>query len=1068
MGTSFLKYAFTAGEIAPSFWGRVDLPEWQGGASVMRNMFVNIRGGATSRAGTAFVGKCRQDANSYPPRNIPFRVSFFENYMLEFGHEYMRPIFDGGYVLEDGFAITSANRANPCRLQVPGHNYVNGDWVYVDGVVGMTQLNGQTYVVGGVSAGVSFELYSPFGPPINSSSYTAYVSGGTVRRLYTLTTPYAAVDLPYLKFTQSADVMSLCLVNQQTGTEYEQRDLTRNGATDWVLAPPSIASGITAPISVTVTPSATTTSSKTAYGYVVTAVDANGEESVASPIGVGLDSINIANTFGTVTVSWPAVAGSVGYNIYKATPDFTNQGNFAGQQFGYVATTQATQWRDDNKVPDFNTLPPRHLNPFARGQVIAVNMTAVGASYTASTTVTISSATGSGFRGTPIIGPSLSGQRINLSTSMPFSVGDTVTQPQSNGFVASGRVQAASGFDIDVTLNGTVKFSVSLSSVISNGVTSSSVLAVSDITISGSGAIVGVVVDNPGHDYRSSDTVTFTGAGSGAAANLTVGPLTGTYPSVPAYFQQRRVYAAALTDPDTYWMSQPGAYTNFDASVPPIDSDAITGTPWAQQVNGIQWMVPMPGGLVVMTGLGAWLVTGAAGSGSPITPASQGATPQEAYGISATLPPIRIGYDIIYAQALGNIVRDLEYNYWNNIYAGTDISVYSNHLFVGYDIAQWGWAANPFNVCWAVRSDGKLLSLTYLKDQNRRTEPKISGWGRHDTQGVFRSVAVIPEAPVDAAYFIIRRYVPGYGVWAYFQERMNNRQWGDSVEQCWCVDAALELPQPTPAATLSASGTSGSVTFTADAAVFASGDVGKVIRMGGGRATITAYTDSLHVTATVSIPITKTVPNDPNNKPLPAAAGEWTMTAPVSTITGLGHLEGLAVTGVADGFQIPSTTVSNGQITLASPASAIIVGLPFTAQLQALMVETGQETSQGKAMHVNSATARVASSGAFEVGQDQPVASMQPNQADYDWSNMSQIENASTGVTGVAPALFTGDRFISVDGAWNRDRVTPNDKVVPASEAARAYGMIALQQRKPFPLEVACIVPELNIGDQSG
>lgn len=63
------------------------------------------------------------------------------------------------------------------------------------------------------------------------------------------------------------------------------------------------------------------------------------------------------------------------------------------------------------------------------------------------------------------------------------------------------------------------------------------------------------------------------------------------------------------------------------------------------------------------------------------------------------------------------------------------------------------------------------------------------------------------------------------------------------------------LPLNTTSTTLSLSATSGSVTVTASAALFASTDVGRLIRFKGattwGWLTITAYTDSTHVTATV-------------------------------------------------------------------------------------------------------------------------------------------------------------------------------------------------------------------------
>lgn len=56
---------------------------------------------------------------------------------------------------------------------------------------------------------------------------------------------------------------------------------------------------------------------------------------------------------------------------------------------------------------------------------------------------------------------------------------------------------------------------------------------------------------------------------------------------------------------------------------------------------------------------------------------------------------------------------------------------------------------------------------------------------------------------------------------------------------------------------------------------------------------------------------------------------------PVTSVDGLAHLEGEAVTILADGFTTTSI-VENGAITLQEPASKIIVGLPFDAVIETL------------------------------------------------------------------------------------------------------------------------------------
>jgi len=73
----------------------------------------------------------------------------------------------------NNFAIGGATQANPCVVSAAGHNFANGDLVYISDVVGMTQLNNRLFTAANVVAGVSFELSG-----VNSTSYTAYSSGG--------------------------------------------------------------------------------------------------------------------------------------------------------------------------------------------------------------------------------------------------------------------------------------------------------------------------------------------------------------------------------------------------------------------------------------------------------------------------------------------------------------------------------------------------------------------------------------------------------------------------------------------------------------------------------------------------------------------------------------------------------------------------------------------------------------------------------------------------------------------------------------------------------------------------
>lgn len=271
MTLPFFQPALNAGELSPKLYGRVDVQKWHAGCSVARNMVVSYTGGLFSRGGTLLCGMCRQSAsaNSIPPRLIEFRFNIYQSYILEFGDQYMRVVVNGAYVTEAAFDITGISQGNPAQVTAPGNDFANDDWVFIANVSGPVSLNGETFIVQNVS-GNTFTLTDTFGDPVDTTSLPAWTSGGTVARIYTLATPYAAVDLPYLKVTQSADVMSLCLVNQQTQVEYDTQELTRLAANNWSLAPPTFASSIGAPTS----PAAVTsggTGSDTVYSYVVTA-----------------------------------------------------------------------------------------------------------------------------------------------------------------------------------------------------------------------------------------------------------------------------------------------------------------------------------------------------------------------------------------------------------------------------------------------------------------------------------------------------------------------------------------------------------------------------------------------------------------------------------------------------------------------------------------------------------------------------------------------------------------------------------------------------------------------------
>jgi hypothetical protein len=242
-----------------------------------------------------------------------------------------------------------------------------------------------------------------------------------------------------------------------------------------------------------------------------------------------------------------------------------------------------------------------------------------------------------------------------------------------------------------------------------------------------------------------------------------------------------------------------------------------------------------------------------------------------------------------------------------------------------------------------------------------------------------------------------------------------------------------------------------STLFTASAAVFSATDVGSVIRAGYGVGIITVFIDTENVVANLLSPIVQIQPDDALNpvKPLVIASGAWTMTVPISQFY-LPQLAGFEITGLADGQIIPPMTVpANGIVTLDQPASAIIVGLAFQAQLQSTYLDAGEPTVQGQRKKIGEVTVRVEQSAAFQIGANQPDGSVQSPQELFTlWQNMVDAPTHA-----VAPynapftPLFTGDIRIPVPGGYD------------------TKGQIAVQQLNPLPLQVLDYVEEILGGD---
>lgn len=766
MSQPIIQTSFNSGEWAPALNARVDLAKYHSGAALLRNFFVDYRGGASTRPGTKYILRCRD--SSAQVRLIPFQASFTVTYILEFGNGYIRFFNNGSPVLETAKAVTGITQANPGVVTSAGHGYSNGDWYYLANVGGMTQVNGGYYIVSGATAN-TFQLVDTNGNGVNTTAYGAYTAGGTVARVYTLASPYTSADLSQIKFAQNVTDLILCQPN------YVPYKLTLISAANWTISAITFGSTVSAPVGQAVT--STIGAGTWNMAYVITAVDGNGQESAPSAYAPIANLLDMRTTPGTNTVTWTAVSGAASYNIYKAELRQSTAVP-AGSQFGFVGNVTSAIFYDSNVQPDFSQGPPIVQNPFSGTGVQSATVTNAG-SYAGLAVPTISFTGGGGSGAAATVVIQATAVAINAAGAN-YAVFDTIT-------TLFGIVLQVISTNFGGVINAVT--------IISRGSISSGSIPANPYGIlatSGAGAgasfnftfgVVSVGITSPGTGYGPAPTVVFsTGA---AAATAVLGSPSAGNPTVPSLFQQRLVLAGPVANAQQFNMSRPGAYYNYNVSFPIQSDDAIQSSLVSGKLNTIKALISMPSGLAILSDQQAWLVNGGS-AGSGVSPQNIVANAQ-AYNGCSDVPPIVANYDILYVQAKGSIVRDLSYNFYTNVYTGANISTLSSHLFFGYTILEWCWAEEPFKIVWAVRNDGNLLSLTYQKDQ------EMLAWTHHDTAGSFKSIATVTETlsngAVDAVYVVAQRTIAG--AQAQYIERLTDLYFPLGFKNSWFMDAGI-------------------------------------------------------------------------------------------------------------------------------------------------------------------------------------------------------------------------------------------------------------------------------------
>ena len=254
------------------------------------------------------------------------------------------------------------------------------------------------------------------------------------------------------------------------------------------------------------------------------------------------------------------------------------------------------------------------------------------------------------------------------------------------------------------------------------------------------------------------------------------------YPSSVTFFRNRLAVGRA----QRLWFSTTAGYDDFNRrnrSGEIVDNQAIVIDLASGEINDIQWLFADKA-LLAGTAGGEFAISELS-NGDPLGPGNIQARLQSRHGVRNILPVADSG-DALFLQNSGKILREIAFDFASDGYATRNMSVIAEHLLKG-GITQMAFAKEPYAIVWMVRSDGKLIGLTWNNEQ------KVFAWHQHalgGTNAVVESVTAIPYDGRDQVWLSVRRTVNGATV-RYVEYMELEYQDGDALTTQFYVDSGL-------------------------------------------------------------------------------------------------------------------------------------------------------------------------------------------------------------------------------------------------------------------------------------
>ena len=289
----------------------------------------------------------------------------------------------------------------------------------------------------------------------------------------------------------------------------------------------------------------------------------------------------------------------------------------------------------------------------------------------------------------------------------------------------------------------------------------------------------------------ASNTITIVGT-LNATDEWSLGAFSETtgFPRACAFYEQRLVFAGTTSQPQALFFSVAGDFENMTES--DSDSSAMNYTIGSNQVNRILYLASARSMVVGTTG-GEFVVR-ASGTDEPITPTNIQIKQQATYG-SADVQPVQAGSYTLFVQRAKRKLRELGYVYDTDAYQAVDLTILADHVSEN-GLVELAYQQEPFSLVWATTGDGRLIGMTY------RREEQVVAWHQHKLGGTFTSggttynhgfvenFAVIPgELNQDNLYMVVKRTING--ATRRYVEILSDIDFGTDIQDAIFVDSSL-------------------------------------------------------------------------------------------------------------------------------------------------------------------------------------------------------------------------------------------------------------------------------------